>query len=77
MQSCVCPNLLSLDYLKYNCVTLPILPRKTWNFNVVLGLEGRIQCCEKKNKLNQIKARRLHALCIQLQAPSGNVSWSS
>lgn len=28
------------------------------------------------NKPNQIKARGLRAVCIQLQAPSGNGSWS-
>lgn len=53
MKSRVCPNLLSLDYLKYNCVTLLILPRNTLNFNGALGLEGRIQCCVT----NQIKSK--------------------
>lgn len=53
MKSRVCPNLLSLDYLKYNCVTLLILPRNTLNFNGALGSEGRIQCCVT----NQIKSK--------------------
>lgn len=63
MKSCVCPNLLSLDYLKYNCMTLLILPRKTLNFNGVLGLEGRIQCCGKK-KTNQIKSKPEDSCCL-------------
>lgn len=49
----MCLNLLSLDYLKYNCVTLLNLPKNTLNFNGVLGLEGRIQCC----LTNQIKSK--------------------
>lgn len=58
-------------------MTLLILPRKTLNFNGVLGLEGRIQCCGKRKQTKSNQSQKTPAVCIQLQAPSGNASWSS